>query len=250
MTASPFRFELEHADASSRGRSRRWSTPHGVVQTPAFMPVGNGGHRQRADARAAPGGRRADGAGEYLPSGAAAGSRSRRRIWAGCIGMMRWNGPILTDSGGFQVFSLAKLTRDWTTSKVVFRSHIDGSPFDAVAGKGGPAFRSSWGPTASCASTSARRTASSGSGWKRPSTAPRVGPRAARRPSDAADQALFGIVQGGTDPELRERSAEGLLPLDFPGYAIGGLGVGEEPPRCTRPSIPRCRCCRPIARGT
>ena len=64
---------------------------------------------------------------------------------------------------------------------------------------------------------------------KKPSTAPRVGPPAAGRPIKGEDQALFGIVQGGTIRELRERSATGLLPLDFPGYAVGGLSVGETP---------------------
>ncbi len=96
--------------------------------------------------------------------------------------------------------------------------------------KGPSAFKNRSGPIASCASTNARRTVSEREQLEsRPSTARHVGLAAARERQQRNDQALFGIVQGGTDPELRERSAEGLLPLDFPGYAIGGLGVGEEP---------------------
>jgi queuine tRNA-ribosyltransferase len=141
---------------------------------------------------------------------------------------MNWPGAILTDSGGFQVFSLSKLTKV-TEEGVLFRSHIDGSPHlftpESVIG-----IEETLGsdimmafdqclpyPSAHDAAEAAliRTTA-----W-------------ARRCRDAqtrSDQALFGIVQGVAFRDLRERSAEELVALDLPGYAIGGLSVGEPKP--------------------
>ncbi len=139
---------------------------------------------------------------------------------------MGWDGPILTDSGGFQVFSLARLmTLD--DDKVVFRSHIDGSTFELSPEEAiriqeqlgadcimcldeCPAAGSSW--------EALQRAVDRTTDWARRC-------RAAHRRSD---QALFAIVQGGTDPGLRERSARALLELDCPGYAVGGLSVGED----------------------
>src|SRR5258708_4062577 len=90
---SQFQFRIDHVDANSSARAGRWVTPHGVVETPAFMPVG---------------------------------TRGSVKELGGLHAFMGWGGPILTDSGGFQVFSLAEL-RNMDDDKVVFRSHIDGS---------------------------------------------------------------------------------------------------------------------------
>lgn len=140
---------------------------------------------------------------------------------------MNWNGPILTDSGGFQVFSLAEL-RNVDDEKVVFRSHVDGdllelTPFRAIEIQQDlgadcimcldecPPHDAPMGQLQAAVDRTTR--------WAQQC-------RGAHRRDD---QALFGIVQGGTNPQLRERSVEGLLPLDFPGYAVGGLSVGESP---------------------
>lgn len=140
---------------------------------------------------------------------------------------MGWQGPILTDSGGFQLFSLARISRV-TDQAAVFRSHIDGrllemSPERAVA------IQEALGADVAMVldhvvqlpsppevvRDAAERTIC----WARRSR------QAARRP----EQTLFGIVQGGLDPELRISCARALVELDFGGYAIGGLSVGEEP---------------------
>lgn len=140
---------------------------------------------------------------------------------------MQWDGPILTDSGGFQVFSLARLSKI-DDEKVAFRSHLDGSLLELSPER---AMRIQEQLGADCIMCLDECP---------PHDAPRERliaavdrtTRWAARCRDAhvrTDQALFGIVQGGVDRELRERSASSLLPLDFPGYAIGGLSVGEEP---------------------
>tara|TARA_B100000686_G_C16768852_1_gene963681 strand:+ start:401 stop:1417 length:1017 start_codon:yes stop_codon:yes gene_type:complete len=140
---------------------------------------------------------------------------------------MQWDGPILTDSGGFQVFSLADMAR-LTDEGVSFKSHIDGSWFDLTPERA-VALQEQLGadcimcldecPPHDVPQERLLRAVDRTTDW-------------ARRCRDAqkrSDQALFGIVQGGVDPALRERSAEGLLGLEFPGYAIGGLSVGESP---------------------
>ncbi len=126
--SSPFRFELEHADSSSRGRSGRWLTPHGAVETPAFMPVGTAATVKGLT----PDQLREAGVQMVLANTYHLALRPGADVVADLGGlhrMMQWDGPILTDSGGFQVFSLARLTR-LDDEKVVFRSHIDGSLFE------------------------------------------------------------------------------------------------------------------------
>lgn len=140
---------------------------------------------------------------------------------------MQWNGPILTDSGGFQVFSLAKLSKI-TDDQVAFRSHLSGELFE-LSPERAIAIQEQLGADCimcldECPPHDVPR--------ERLIEAVDRTTRWAARCRDAqrrSDQALFGIVQGGTDRELRERSALGLLPLDFPGYAVGGLSVGEAP---------------------
>ena len=224
--SSPFRFELERADASSRGRSGRWLTPHGVVDTPAFMPVGTAATVKGLT----PDQLREAGVQMVLANTYHLALRPGADVVAdlgGLHGMMDWDGPILTDSGGFQVFSLARLTR-LDDDKVVFRSHIDGrllelSPERAVQ------IQEQLGADCimcldECPPHDVERERLIAAVDRTTRWAARC-QAAQTRP----DQALFGIVQGGTDPELRERSAQGLLPLGFPAYAIGGLSVGEEP---------------------
>lgn len=140
---------------------------------------------------------------------------------------MGWNGPILTDSGGFQVFSLARLSK-LNDHQVVFRSHLDGSLLE-LSPERAMLIQEQLGadcimcldecPPADAPLERIRSAVDRTTAW-------------ATRCRDSHvrdDQALFGIVQGGIDQGMRERSAAGLLPLDFPGYAIGGLSVGEAP---------------------
>lgn len=221
-----FRFDLELTDPHTAARVGRWVTPHGVVDTPAFMPVGT-----LATVKGlTPEQLRATGAQQVLANTYHLALRPGADVVAELGGLhqfMQWDGPILTDSGGFQIFSLAKLSKI-NDEQVVFRSHINGdllelSPERAVA------IQEQLGADCimcldECPPHDVVR--------ERLIDAVDRTTRWAARCRDAQkrpDQALFGIVQGGTDRELRERSATGLLPLDFPGYAVGGLSVGEEP---------------------
>jgi len=140
---------------------------------------------------------------------------------------MGWNGPILTDSGGFQVFSLSS-TRKIDDQKVVFRSHIDGSLLELSPEQAVEIQEKLGADCIMCLDECPPHDAAP----EALQVAVDRTTRWAARCRDAqrrSDQALFGIVQGGTDPRMRDRSVAGLLPLDFPGYAVGGLSVGEAP---------------------
>jgi queuine tRNA-ribosyltransferase len=147
---------------------------------------------------------------------------------------MRWDKPILTDSGGFQVMSLAKL-RKISDAGVTFQSHIDGAAH-SLSPEGAVEIQCLLGAdiqmqldecvalpaSAEALAEAVRRSLAWAGRAKRAFAA--CGERGLAGPG----QALFGIVQGGTDRDLRARSTEGLLALDFPGYAVGGLAVGES----------------------
>ncbi len=201
------------------------ATPHGPVSTPAFMPVGTRGTVKAVDSR------------DLTEAGATLvlantyhlmlrpGADQVARL-GGLHGFMAWPGPILTDSGGYQIFSLdARVDEDGVT----FRSTYDGSrvrltPEDAVA------IQERLGPDIAMmldvlVGLPAARADVEGAMRRTLRWAERA--RAAHR---RADQALFGIVQGGVDLELRAESARATAALDFPGYAIGGLSVGEGEP--------------------
>ena len=230
MTADPtvpcFQFQLAHVDAGSAARRGRFQTPHGPVQTPAFMPVATQGSVKGLSIDQL----RPTGSQMVLGNAYHLALRPGEKVVASLGGLHRfmgWDGPILTDSGGFQLYSLAKMTRI-DEQQAVFRSHIDGrllelSPERAVA------IQERLGSDVAMVldhvvalpnqpevvRDATERTIR----WAARCRA------AARR----ADQALFGIVQGGLDVELRVSCARRLAELDFPGYAIGGLSVGEEP---------------------
>lgn len=215
-------FQLTHTDGRARAGVLR--TPHGEIHTPVFMPVGT-----QATVKAVP--PRDLEAMEaqiilantyhlYLRPGDELIARR-----GGLHRFMGWSRPILTDSGGFQVFSLSAI-RKIDDDGVTFKSHLDGSfhrftPEKAISIQENlgadiimcldecpPSTDRDYNPIA-LARTHA---------WA-------VRCRQAHR---RADQALFGIVQGGIFPDLREQSARFLTALDFPGYAIGGLAVGES----------------------
>ncbi len=223
---SGFSFQVHHVDAGSAARRGTLHTPHGPVQTPAFMPVGTQGTVKGLQIEQL----RATGTQMVLANTYHLTLRPGEEVVRALGGLHRfmgWEGPILTDSGGFQLFSLAKMTKV-SEQGAVFRSHIDGrllelSPEQAVAIQeklGGDVAMVLDHVVAlpnepEVVRDAAERTV-----------------RWAKRCLEAAqrdDQALFAIVQGGTDPDLRVGCAEQLVAMDFRGYAIGGLSVGETP---------------------
>ncbi|MEX0704195.1 MAG: tRNA guanosine(34) transglycosylase Tgt [Planctomycetales bacterium] len=221
-----FHFHLDAQDPRTAARVGRWITPHGTVETPAFMPVATVG----AVKGILPDQLREIGVQQVLANTYHLALRPGAEVVAELGGLHRfigWDGPMLTDSGGFQVFSLADLMR-LDEEKVVFRSHIDGSRFE-LSPEGAVRIQELLGAdTIMCLDECPPHPIPP----ERLAAAVDRTTRWAARCRDAQrrdDQALFGIVQGGTDPVLRERSAAELLPLDFPGYAIGGLSVGERP---------------------
>ncbi len=223
---SPFHFELQAVDPATGARVGLWHTPHGVVETPAFMPVGT-----LATVKGlTPDMLRQTGAQQILANTYHLALRPGPDVVADLGGLhrfMNWDGPILTDSGGFQVFSLAKLTKI-DADRVVFRSHIDGSLLELSPAS---AVRIQEQLGADCIMCLDECPPHDAAPEAMQAAVDRTTVWAARC-QDAqkrTDQALFGIVQGGVHREYREKSAAGLLPLEFPGYAIGGLSVGEEP---------------------
>ncbi len=221
-----FRFHLDAVDPGTGARVGRWETPHGTVETPAFMPVGT-----LATVKGlTPDQIRQTGAQMVLSNTYHLALRPSAEVVAEMGGLhqfMQWSGPILTDSGGFQVFSLASM-RKLSDDKVVFRSHIDGSLLELSPAQ---CIRIQEQLGADCIMCLDECPPHDAPVEKIQAAVDRTTVWAARcRDSQArSDQALFGIVQGGTHQALRERSAIGLLPLNLPGYAIGGLSVGEAP---------------------
>ena len=220
-----FAFTVDARDG--RARAGRLVTPHGEVATPAFMPVGTAAavkavlHRDLAEI-----GARILLANTYhlmlRPGDALVASLG------GLHGFTGWSGPFLTDSGGYQVFSLAAL-RKLDEQGVVFQSHIDGSEH-LLSPERSMAIQQNLGadiamvfdecPPGDAARDVVEAATARTTRW-------------ARRSRDAhtrADQWLFGIVQGGVHLDLRAESARALVELDFPGYAVGGLAVGEPKP--------------------
>lgn len=221
-----FSFQLDAVDTDTRARAGRWTTPHGIVETPAFMPVGTLGTVKGL----LPEQVRQAGAQIVLANtyhlALRPGSELVRDL-GGLHQFMDWDGPILTDSGGFQVFSLSNL-RKLDDEKAVFRSHIDGSLLELSPER---AVKIQEDLGADCIMCLDECPPGNDPAEKLLAAVDRT-TLWARRCRDAQvrnDQALFGIVQGGTDEGLRTRSAAGLLPIDFPGYAVGGLSVGESP---------------------
>ncbi len=223
--SSPFSFALLQTDGAAR--RGEFVTPHGKVQTPAFMPVGTAGTVKGLTPEIV----RATGAEIVLGNTYHLMLRpgpERIAALGGLHSFMQWPLPILTDSGGFQVMSLSSL-RKVTEQHVVFRSHLDGamhelSPERAVE------IQALLGADISMQLDECLRLPASREEIKR---AMELSLRWAERSKRAFEgrsakgYALFGIVQGGDDMTLREVSARALTALDFQGYAIGGLAVGE-----------------------
>jgi queuine tRNA-ribosyltransferase len=241
-TDNVFKFSLINKDPASSARLGKMTTSHGEVNTPVFMPVGT-----QATVKTLSPADLVDLGAEIILSNTyhlfLRPGHDLIREFGGIQRFMGWNRPVLTDSGGFQVFSLAEL-RKITEEGVTFQSPIDGGAKHLITPEYAMEIQEALGAdiimafdectpypaTRDYAQESLERTL-----------------RWAQRCRDAkkdTGQALFGIVQGGIHPELRKRSAEALVDIAFDGYAIGGLSVGETKPmmyemiEATVPSLP------------
>src|ERR1700680_3279334 len=241
---SPFTFTIDAECPDSWARTGTISTPHGTISTPIFMPVGTQATVKSVSPE------------ELCEAGAQIILANTYHLmlrpgspliheFGGLHSFMHWNGPILTDSGGFQVFSLGHL-RKLSEEGATFKSHLDGSshmltpesvmqieaelgadiilPLDICA-------------PFPCAPTDAMEAMQRTHRWAERALAA----KAFYHP----EQTLFGIVQGAFEPELRQESARFIGNLPFPGFSIGGLSVGEpeamvwEMLRAVTPELPR-----------
>jgi queuine tRNA-ribosyltransferase len=224
MTA-PFTFTLHKTDGMARRGA--FTTPHGAVQTPAFMPVGTAGTVKGLK----PEDVRATGAEIVLGNTYHLMLRpgpERVAALGGLHSFMNWPLPILTDSGGFQVMSLSSL-RKLTEHAVTFRSHLDGTMFE-LSPERSIEIQALLGADISmqldeCLKLPAKREEMQRAMELSLRWAERS--RRAFEARQAEGYALFGIVQGGDDMDLRATSARELVDIGFEGYAIGGLAVGE-----------------------
>jgi queuine tRNA-ribosyltransferase len=240
-------FDLLATDPRSKARRGRLTTPHGVIETPAFIPVGTQGSVKAVSPREL----------RELDVQIILGNTYHLfvrpgieviRHFGGLHKFMNWNGPILTDSGGYQIFSLAKL-RKITEEGVHFQNHIDGTPtfispeiameIQTILGSDIAMVLDECAPYP-CEYDYAARSAEMTARWaarcKRTVEA-NAGPARTVSPANptaatgtaatTTNQILFGIVQGATFDDLRKSSAEAIVDLDFDGYAIGGVSVGE-----------------------
>lgn len=219
------RYELIKVCKQSGARLGRLHTPHGTFETPLFMPVGT----QATVKTMSPEELKEIGSGIILSNTYHLYLRPGHEIVREAGGLhrfMNWDRGILTDSGGFQVFSLGPL-RKITEEGVSFRSHISGEPLFLSPEKS-IEVQNALGADIimafdECPPYPAEREYVQASLERTARWAERC-LKAHQRPGD---QALFGIVQGGMYRDLRERSAKQLVSMDFPGYAVGGLSVGE-----------------------
>ncbi len=219
------KFDLIKEAKDSKARLGKITTPHGEIETPIFMPVGT----QATVKTMTPEEVKDLGAQVILSNTYHLYLKPGHELIKDAGGLhkfMNWNGPILTDSGGFQVFSLGDL-RKIKEEGVDFRSHIDGSKHFISPEKSIEIQNALGSDIMMCfdectpypstyeyAKASMERT----SRWAK---------RCKEAHNNTENQALFGIVQGGMYKDLREQSAKELVAMDFPGYAIGGLSVGE-----------------------
>jgi queuine tRNA-ribosyltransferase len=249
-------FELLAQDLQSKARRGRLTTAHGAIETPAFMPVGTQGTVKAVTPREL----------RELNAQIILGNTYHLFVrpglevikhFGGLHKFMNWDGPILTDSGGYQIFSLAKL-RKITEEGVHFQNHLDGTPafispeiaMEIQAALGSDiAMVLDECPPWPCEHDYAARSLEMTTRWAERckkanavilsevegsrETSLKVAPRDSStslqsvRNDNVARPLLFGIVQGATFEDLRKQSAQTIVDLDFDGYAIGGVSVGE-----------------------
>src|SRR5277367_6386594 len=224
-------FELLKTDPASRARRGRLRTSHGDIDTPQYMPVGT----QASVKSVAPRDLVAMGAEIILGNAYQLVLRPGLEVinkFGGLHKFMNWPLPILTDSGGFQVFSLAKI-REVKEHGVEFRSHLDGSLL-FIGPKESMEIQRVLGsdiamvfdecPPHDAPAKEQRLAVERTIRWA----------RECREQPRADGQKVFGIVQGGSDAALREQCAKALVEMEFDGYAIGGVSVGEPEPEMLR----------------
>src|SRR5690554_4300984 len=218
-------FELIKEEKYTKARLGRLHTPHGVIETPIFMPVGT-----RATVKAMTPEEVKDlGAQIILSNTYHLYLRPGHDLVEEAGGLhkfMNWHGPILTDSGGFQVFSLGKL-RKIKEEGVEFRSHIDGSKHFISPEKSIEIQNALGSDIMMCFDECTPYPSTYEYAKQSMERTTRWAKRCKEYHKDWDKQGLFGIVQGGMYKDLREQSVKDLVELDFPGYAIGGLSVGE-----------------------
>jgi queuine tRNA-ribosyltransferase len=229
-------FELLASDQHSKARRGRLKTAHGMIDTPAFMPVGTQGSVKGVSPREL----------RELNAQITLGNTYHLFVrpgldvikhFGGLHNFMSWDGPILTDSGGYQIFSLVKL-RKITEEGVEFQNHIDGarafiSPeiameIQAALGSDIAMVLDECVPYP-CEYEYAAQSGELTTRWAKRCKAVAASLRDTHAAHSAAatNQHLFGIIQGGTFENLRCESAQAIVELDFDGYAIGGVSVGE-----------------------
>lgn len=220
----PNHFELAATDGAAR--TGRLTTPHGVVRTPAFMPVGTAGAMKGMHWREV----RDAGADIVLGNTYHLMLRPGAERIAALGGLQTftgWNGPMLTDSGGFQVMSLSDL-RKVSEQAVTFRSHIDGMKVELSPERSIEVQRLLGSDIAMQLDECVRLPAERADIERAMLLSIRWAERSKRAFETAPEgYMLFGIVQGGDIPELRRDSAHRLIEIGFHGYAVGGLAVGE-----------------------
>ena len=222
--ASPVSYRLVSQDPGCLARRGVFSTPHGSLETPAFMPVGT----QATVKGLTPEMLRSVGSTMVLANTYHLALRPGEEVVRSLGGLhrfMAWDGPILTDSGGFQAFSMGDRSR-LTERGVAFKSHLDGRLLDLTPERAVQIQEALGADVAMCLDQCPALPAS------KEAIAEAVGRtiRWASRCKDTQtreDQALFGIVQGGAHEDLRAECVERLIEIGFPGYAVGGVSVGE-----------------------
>ncbi|HOQ43079.1 MAG TPA: tRNA guanosine(34) transglycosylase Tgt, partial [Smithellaceae bacterium] len=220
----PFAFELIKKDPDTGARLGKMLTPHGPIDTPAFMPVGTQGTVKslRPDDLQTCGAQIILGNTYHLYL--RPGHETIRKL-GGLHTFMNWTGPILTDSGGFQVYSLGAL-RKILPDGVMFQSHIDGSRHFLTPEKAIEIQEALGSDIMMCLDEctpypatlqQTRDSLDLTMKWAKQCAEAKTNP----------EQALFGIVQGGTYLDLRRQAVEQIVPVGFDGYALGGVSVGE-----------------------
>ncbi len=217
-------FRLIKTCPDSKARAGELITPHGIVPTPVFLPVASQGTVKTLTP------------GEVQGIGIAMVLANTYHLFlrpgipviekmGGLHKFMAWDGVILTDSGGYQIFSLARLRRV-SDEGVVFRSHIDGSEH-LITPELAVRFQEALGVDIIMVLDECSAHDASFEKIQEAMRRTHQWAERCRKAQQRSDQALYAIVQGGVFPELRRQSAEYLTSLDFPGYAIGGLSLGE-----------------------
>ena len=223
---SQVRFELLHVDATTGARRGRLSTPHGTIETPVFMPVGTAGSVKAVG----PDDLVAMNAQVILGNTYHLMLRPGEELVGAMGGLHKfisWDRPILTDSGGFQVFSLSE-KRKITEEGATFASHLDGKKH-VLTPERSMEIQQTLGADIimafdECPPALSERSYLEASLDRTTRWLHRCAGAWSRERSS-----LFGIVQGGLHPDLRKRHVEEICAVDLPGYALGGYSVGEEP---------------------